>query len=232
MKTWKTWKQPITGLSDIITKQNHVLVAGASGSGKSVVLRQCLIACAAKGYSVVICDPKKVDWFVWESTPMCAGYADESPRILTLLENVCRMMDDRYRRMKENRQRTCQDPDLWIVIDEYADLMLSPEHKEIEKCVLRIAQLGRAARFHLLVATQRPTRDVVTGAIKTNISCRIALHVPTSQDSRNIIGRNGAETLPYNGECYFLEDSGNIEHYKVKFVSEQEEDRVIEFLTA
>lgn len=232
MDTFKTYNGSYTGLSDLITKQNHVLVAGASGSGKSVVLRQCLIACAAKGYSVVICDPKKVDWFVWENTSVCSGYANESAKILALLESVCRTMDDRYTRMMKSRQRTCKEPDLWIIIDEYADLMLSPERKEIEKCVLRIAQLGRAARFHLLVATQRPTRDIVTGAIKTNISCRIALHVPTAQDSRNIIGRNGAETLPYNGECFFLEESGNIEHYKVKYVTEEEEDKVIDFLTA
>ena len=227
--TYKTWPGEYTGLSNLITEQIHVLIAGAAGSGKSVLIRQCLIACAAKAYPVYLIDPKKVELFPWASTPICAGYADEDDTILALLQKICNQMDNDYRIMKANRIRKIEEPK-WIIIDEYADLMQSPVRKEIKTCVMRIAQLGRAAGYHLLVATQRPTRDIIDGGIKVNITTRIALHCPTAQDSRNIINYSGAELLPIYGECFFLDDSGRIERYTVDDCSERLENLCIAHL--
>lgn len=227
--TYRTWPGKYTGLSDLITEQTHVIIAGASGSGKSVLIRQCLIACAAKGYNVYLIDPKKVELYPWASTPICHGYADEADTILALLQGICANMDNDYRYMKSQGLRKLPTK-TWIIIDEYADLMQSHCKREIKTCVMRIAQLGRAAGYHLMVATQRPTTDIIDGGIKVNITTRIALHCPTAQDSRNIINYNGAESLPVNGSCYFLNDSGKIDRYKVKYTDEQEEMQVIDFL--
>lgn len=227
--TYKLWDGMYTGLSGLITEQIHVIIAGAAGSGKSVLIRQCLIACAAKGYPVYLIDPKKVELYPWASTPLCAGYADEGSTILALLQGICNQMDADYRHMKAKGIRK-MPTSKWIIIDEFADLMQCAERAQIKKCVLRIAQLGRAAGYHLMVATQRPTGDIIDGAIKVNITTRIALHCPTPQDSRNIVNVSGAENLPINGECLYLNDSGRIDHYYVHYVDEHTEYQVINHL--
>lgn len=226
---YRTWPGEYTGLADLITEQTHVVIAGATNSGKSVLIRQCLIACAAKGYPVYLIDPKKVELYPWSSTPICRGYADESRSILSLLQSICNDMDCLYRNMRNNGIRKITSPK-WIIIDEFADLMLSADKKAIKTCVMRIAQLGRAAGYHLLLATQRPTRDIIDGGIKVNITTRIALHCPTAQDSRNIVNCAGAELLPVNGECLYLNDSGRVDHYIVRYVDEDYENQVINFL--
>lgn len=231
---WNTYPTNVNYLEDFLMSSNHVLIAGASGSGKSVLIRRCLIDCAASGYSVALIDPKKLELRPWRDCVNTVGYADEIPSIISLLHLMTDTMDARYRRTPEG-QYMSGEPDIWVIIDEYADLVTigtPQQRREIKTLVQRIAQLGRAARIHVLLATQRPTRDIIDGAIKVNITTRLALHCPTAQDSRNIINYSGAELLPIHGQGYLLHDSGQIDLVNVPMIDESEAIRCREFLKA
>ena len=109
--------------------------------------------------------------------------------------------------MQHKRQKQSDRAHVYIIIDEFADLMTT-QKKQTLPHLIRIAQLGRAANIHLIIATQRPTKDIINGQIKVNIDCRVALRCPTAQDSRNIINVKGAETLPRYGYGYYLTSYG------------------------
>ena len=124
--------------------------------------------------------------------------------------------------MQRARQKLTSEPPIYIIIDEFADLMTT-QRKTVLPTLCRIAQLGRAAKIHLILATQRPTRDIVNGQIKVNIDCRVALRCPTAQDSRNIIGVKGAEMLPKIGYgLYLTPDTMQPIPVKIPFVPENE----------
>ena len=112
-------------------------------------------------------------------------------------------MEQRFQTMQKQRIKKSKEADIYIIIDEYADLITTSK-KDTERLICRIAQLGRAAKIHLIIATQRPTRDIITGQVKVNIDSRLALRVPTAQDSRNIINIKGAELLGKYGQAFYL----------------------------
>jgi DNA segregation ATPase FtsK/SpoIIIE-like protein len=116
-------------------------------------------------------------------------------------------MERRYKSMQFDRIKKSTDSDVYIIIDEFADLMTT-QKRETMPAIIRIAQLGRAANIHLILATQRPTKDIITGQIKVNIDSRVGLRCPTAQDSRNIINIKGAESLPRYGYGYYLTSYG------------------------
>ena len=109
--------------------------------------------------------------------------------------------------MQRQRIKKSNAADIYIIIDEYADLIIQAK-KQVEPYIIRLSQLGRAANIHLILATQRPTRDIVTGAIKVNLDSRVALRCSTAQDSRNILDVKGAETLPRYGYAYYRTPEG------------------------
>jgi len=116
-------------------------------------------------------------------------------------------MENRYRLMQRQRIKKSNAADIFIIIDEYADLVIQAK-KQVERYIIRLSQLGRAANIHLILATQRPTRDIITGAIKVNLDSRVGLRCPSPQDSRNIIDIKGAETLPRYGYGYYRTAGG------------------------
>lgn len=205
-----TWIAPggtVPSLYLDMIRQPHLLIAGATGSGKSVVING-MISTIAKtmtpGHArLVLIDPKRVELVEWESLPhtLCRAYDDDS--ILTALNIVERTMMNRYADMERRSLRQWDREHLYVFIDEFADLMTTAK-KTVTPVIIRLAQLGRAAGVHLILATQRPTRDIITGQIKVNMDSRLALRVPTSQDSRNIINVSGAELLPRIGRGYYL----------------------------
>lgn len=195
----------------ILFSEPHVLIAGATGSGKSVLINSLLArllmgASPAKAQLVLI-DPKKVELNQLRRLPHCIGYADNETSASALLQSVVNVMMSRYVEMQDRGIKKYDGSDIYVIIDEYADLIVT-NRKGIEPLVTRIVQLGRAANIHLIVATQRPTRDVISGAIRVNLDCKIALHTATAQDSRNIINQSGAETLPRFGNCFMLSSDG------------------------
>ena len=199
---YTTYTANIHLVEDEILSSTHCLIAGASGCGKSVLIRRCLIACAAFGHHVALIDPKGCELRPWAGCANTWGYAEDHASIIYLLQSLVNEMENRLHGMT-GFQRMWTGPQLWVFIDEYADLVSYKDKREVKTLVQRLAQKGRAAGIHVLLATQRPTADVMTGLIKANIPCRIALSVKSAMDSRIILEEKGAEMLNGHGDMLF-----------------------------
>ena len=215
----------------------HILIAGATGSGKSVLLNSMIVSML---YSVtptmaqfVMIDPKKVELSKYEglphlSSPVIKNHADA----VQALESVCEEMDDRYNRMAAGGYKKASEmglPSLVVVIDELADLMLTSKY-ECEQSIIRIAQLGRAAGIHLIIATQRPTVNVITGLIKSNIPCKIALQTSSIRDSITILDHKGAETLTGKGDALLkLPDRVEEIRFQSAYISDTDIENVVRY---
>lgn len=205
----KYWKVPANNSYNYaldMLNQPHLLIAGATGSGKSVLLNSLIYTAlrwTPDQAQFVLVDPKRVELVQYAKLPHVVEYASEVDDCISALANVAAIMDARFEVMSRSGQRETTAPHLYVIVDEYAPLIISAK-KRVEPLLMRIAMLGRAAHIHLILCTQRPTRDIITGAVKVNIDARVALRCPTAQDSRNIIGSNDAATLPAYGQAYYL----------------------------
>ena len=225
----------------------HLLIAGATGSGKSVCVNS-LICCLLANNTpddlrLVMVDPKRVELTGYNGIPhLLAPVVVELERVVTVLQWVTREMDMRYHKLAEAGCRNIQEynnkiaprgekrlPFLVVIVDELADLMmLAPD--ETERTVTRLAQLARATGIHLVIATQRPSVDVVTGLIKANFPARIAFAVASGVDSRVILDQPGAERLLGRGDMLFqAPDSPAPVRLQGVFVSESEIQRLVSY---
>lgn len=201
-----------------IDKMPHVLVAGTTGSGKSILIHQWINALLFRNspdeLKLILIDPKRVEMTSYNSIPhLLTPVIVESEKILSALKWAMAEMDRRYKLFQSVGVRNIQGynemsgfqalPYIVIFIDELADLMMFAP-VEIEDAITRLAQLARATGVHLVVATQRPSVDVITGLMKANIPCRIAFNVSSMIDSRVIIDQPGAEKLLGRGDMLFL----------------------------
>jgi S-DNA-T family DNA segregation ATPase FtsK/SpoIIIE len=228
----------------------HLLIAGATGSGKSVCVNS-LICClllhnTPDDLRLVMVDPKRVELTGYNGIPhLMAPVVVELERVITVLQWVTREMDMRYRKLAEAGCRNIQEyntkaagrgqtklPFLVVIIDELADLMmLAPD--ETERTITRLAQLARATGIHLVIATQRPSVDVVTGLIKANFPARVAFAVASGVDSRVILDQPGAERLLGRGDMLFqAPDAPAPVRLQGVFVSEGEIQRLVSYWQA
>lgn len=228
-------------------KMPHLLIAGATGSGKSVcvnsIICSLLLRTRPDQVKLILIDPKKVEFTPYNDVPhLLAPVITDGDLANNALKVVVKMMDDRYELFGRLGVRNIQaynsylmehpeeslKPLPWIVviIDELADLMLVAA-KEVEASIQRITQLARAAGIHLIVATQRPSVDVITGVIKANIPSRIAFAVSSSVDSRTILDQTGAEKLLGNGDMLYL-PNGQTTPIRVQgvFIKDEEVNRI------
>jgi S-DNA-T family DNA segregation ATPase FtsK/SpoIIIE len=211
---------------DDLTKMPHLLVAGATGSGKSVgintILTSLLYFCSPEQVKFLLIDPKRVELFPYQRLKhhFLVKFRDLPEQIITdtskavyALKSVEKEMDLRYERLAKAGVRNLQAfnekypdealPYIVVVIDELADMMITAG-REVEEPIARLAQLARAVGIHLVVATQRPSVDVITGVIKANFPARIAYQVASKVDSRTILDTVGAEQLLGNGDMLYL----------------------------
>ena len=238
-----------------IDKTPHLLVAGATGSGKSVCIN-CIIASIlmrAKPNEVklMLVDPKKVELSMYNGIPHLITPVVTDPRKANdALKRVVREMENRYDVFsdknvkniasynewvdKQNAHRSDSDkipymPYIVVIVDELADLMLVAS-KEVEDSIMRITQMARAAGIHLIIATQRPSTDVITGVIKANIPSRIAFAVSSNIDSRTILDQGGAEKLLGKGDMLFS-PAGEITPTRVQgaYVSDQDIEKIVNY---
>lgn len=188
--------------NDLIDKGGHLLVAGQTGSGKSVVINNYLYSITAKrtpaSAKFVLIDPKKVELDKWKNTPFCEFYADERDSIVAALDYVICEMDSRYYSMKKAGQELYTGPELWVVVDELGDLMTMWKRECLVK-LQRIAQLGRASKIFLIAGSQSPAREVIPAKLTINFTHKLALHCDSPIESRQIVGMKGAEALPRYG---------------------------------
>lgn len=205
-KQWNTPGGMAAALCLDILEQPHILIAGSTGSGKSVLLNSLIYTALYKPPTVcgfILIDPKRVELNQYKPLPHCIRYASEPNEIAETIAGAVDLMEERYKRMQAAGQKKSTERDIYIIIDEFADLMTTQKRQTLAP-LCRLAQLGRAANIHLIVATQRPTKDIINGQIKVNMDSRLALRCPTAQDSRNILNNKGAETLPRYGFGYYL----------------------------
>jgi len=205
-KTWITPAGSYSRAAADMLNQPHLLIAGATGSGKSVLINSLIYTALYQSPSevrFVLIDPKRVELCDYKKLPHTIEYASEPGAITQAINAAVDLMERRYNDMQKRRLKRFDGADIYIIVDEFADLMTTQKNETL-KPLCRIAQLGRAAGIHLILATQRPTRDIINGQIKVNIDSRVALRCPTAQDSRNIINVKGAETLPRYGKGLYL----------------------------
>jgi S-DNA-T family DNA segregation ATPase FtsK/SpoIIIE len=238
--------QPVA--ADLATMP-HLLIAGATGSGKSVCINAittCLVFNnSPEDLRLVMVDPKRVELSRFKGLPhLLSGVEHEAQRVIGMLRWVTKEMDERYKKFAEAGSRHLEDynrqvkprrerlPYIVVVIDELADLMLfAPD--EIEWLICRIAQMARATGIHLIIATQRPSTDVVTGLIKANFPARISFAATSQVDSRVILDSVGAESLLGSGDMLYLaSDSSKLVRIQGCIVSDDEIRRVVEFWRA
>jgi len=239
-----------------IAKMPHLLIAGATGSGKSVCINTLIMSIIFKAdpedVKLIMVDPKVVELSVYNGIPhLLIPVVTDPKKASGALNWAVAEMEDRYRRFAEYNVRNLQGynekikkisglpegegpqkmPQIVIIIDELADLMMVVPG-EVEDAICRLAQLARAAGIHLVIATQRPSVNVITGLIKANVPSRIAFAVSSGVDSRTIIDMNGAEKLLGKGDMLFF-PSGIPKPQRVQgaFISDQEVSQVVDFLT-
>jgi S-DNA-T family DNA segregation ATPase FtsK/SpoIIIE len=228
-----------------LAKMPHILIAGTTGSGKSgcvnAILSSMLLHSSPNELRLVLVDPKQVELNHYDSVPHLLTPVVTSPRIAAnVLENLIGEMESRYSVMGEARARNLDElnrarrakgeaplPHILCVIDELADLMMVAPG-EVEDAIIRLAQKSRAVGIHLILATQRPSTDIITGTIKVNIPARIAFAVASQVDSRVILDQGGAESLLGQGDMLFRPvGSSKLQRVQGAFVTEDEIAKVV-----
>jgi len=228
-----------------IAKMPHLLIAGATGSGKSITLHALLISLLFKNspemLRMILIDPKRVELSIYNDIPhLLSPVITENKKAIGALRWGIQEMDRRYQILMEagsrdiksynKKKKEVQLPYIVIVIDELADLMTS-FGREVEGVIIRLAQMARATGIHLIVSTQRPSVEVITGLIKANITSRIALQVASQIDSRTILDGAGAEKLLGNGDLLFTtSEFSKPQRIQGSFISEDEIKGVVHFI--
>lgn len=227
-----------------LAKMPHLLIAGATGSGKSVavntIICSILYNATPEEVRVLLIDPKRIELSCYEDIPHLLHPVVVAPKLASrALQWAVREMERRYEIMEEAKVKSLASynkiaetklPLIVIIIDELADLMMVSS-KEVEDSVARLAQMARAAGMHLILATQRPSVDVLTGLIKANFPTRMSFKVSSKIDSRTILDAGGAEHLLGAGDMLFLPPgSSKLQRIHGAYISEQETGRIVSFL--
>lgn len=237
-----------------IDKTPHLLVAGSTGSGKSVCINSMITSILMRTkpdeVKLVLVDPKKVELSMYNGVPhLLTPVVTDPKKANIVLQKIVKIMEDRYELFEDSRTKniagynayvakkneTLEEDELQplpyivVIIDELADLMLVAA-KEVEDSIMRITQMARAAGIHLIVATQRPSTDVITGVVKANIPSRIAFAVSSSIDSRTILDMSGAEKLLGKGDMLLKPQGENIPiRVQGNFISDEEIKDVVDY---
>lgn len=212
-----------------ILSNPHVMVAGATGSGKSVVINALIYTALYKfplsaesknSVGFILIDPKRVELSAYKDLPHTLRYASEPAEMIQAFQYAMEIVEDRYRTMQRQGIRKYDGQDVYVIIDEMADLMTT-NRKQVQPIVQRLAQVGRAANVHIVMATQCPLAKVIPTEIKVNFDARVALRTRSAQDSRNILGVTGCELLPRYGQGYYMTPEG-VTLYNIPMIHEEE----------
>jgi S-DNA-T family DNA segregation ATPase FtsK/SpoIIIE len=234
-------------VAEDLARMPHLLVAGTTGSGKSVGINSMIMSVLYKAkpseVKMLMVDPKLLELSIYEGIPHLIAPVVTSPKdAAEALKKVVLEMERRYRLIAEQGSRSIEMfnvsvpeddklPYIIVIIDELADLMFTAS-KQVEESIVRLAQMARASGIHLIVATQRPSVDVITGIIKANFPSRIAFQVSSKVDSRTILDTHGAEKLLGQGDMLYLSSGARIQRVHGSYVAEDEINAVVNFIKA
>jgi len=221
----------------------HLLIAGTTGSGKSVCINTIILSLLYRHTpdkcKFILIDPKMLELSTYEGIPhLLCPVITEAKKAASVLGWVVKEMENRYRLMTKegvrningyNTKHSLPMPYIVVVVDEMSDLMLVAG-KEIENYIQKLSQMARAAGIHIIMATQRPSVDVITGTIKANFPTRISFQVTSKIDSRTILGEQGAEQLLGKGDMLYMSSANRIVRIHAPFVSENEIEKVNNYL--
>ena len=231
---------PITG---DLSSMPHLLIAGTTGSGKSVCINTIILSLlyrhTPEKCKFILIDPKMLELSTYEGIPhLLCPVITEAKRAASVLGWVVKEMESRYRLMTRvgvrnidgyNEKHKLSMPYIVVIVDEMSDLMLVAG-KEIENYIQKLSQMARAAGIHIIMATQRPSVDVITGTIKANFPTRISFQVTSKIDSRTILGEQGAEQLLGKGDMLYMSSANKIIRIHAPFVSESEIEKINNYL--
>ena len=226
-----------------LTSMPHLLIAGTTGSGKSVCINTIILSLLFRHHpdrcKFILIDPKMLELSTYEGVPhLLCPVITEAKKAASVLGWVVKEMESRYRLMTKEGVRNIDGynikhklpmPYIVVVVDEMSDLMLVAG-KEIENYIQKLSQMARAAGIHIIMATQRPSVDVITGTIKANFPTRISFQVTSKIDSRTILGEQGAEQLLGKGDMLYMSSANKIVRIHAPYVSENEIEKINNFL--
>ena len=237
----------ISGLPIVgdLTSMPHLLIAGTTGSGKSVCINTIIVSLLYKLNpdlcKLILIDPKMLELSAYEDIPhLLTPVITDAKKATSALGWTVREMNNRYRLMSKvgvrnidgyNGKHKLKMPYIVVVVDEMSDLMLVAG-KEIENYIQKLSQMARAAGIHIIMATQRPSVDVITGTIKANFPTRVSFQVSSKIDSRTILGEQGAEQLLGKGDMLFMSSANRIIRIHGPYVSEKEVEKISSVLRA
>ena len=204
-------------------KQKHLLIAGATGSGKSVIINGLIYTALLQGPDkarFILIDPKRVELAKYARCPHTIAHATEPAAIIEALNSAVTLIDARYKAMAAKGAVLYDGSDVYIVIDELADLMTTNK-REVQPLLQRICQIGRAAKVHVIAATQCPLISVIPTAIKVNFDSVVGLHTACAQHSRNILEAKGCELLPPYGQGFYRTPRGTT-LYKIPMYTQEQ----------
>jgi S-DNA-T family DNA segregation ATPase FtsK/SpoIIIE len=231
---------PITG---DLASMPHLLIAGTTGSGKSVCINTIILSLLYRHTpdkcKFILIDPKMLELSTYEGIPhLLCPVITEAKKAASVLGWVVKEMENRYRLMTKegvknidsyNSKHKIPMPYIVVIVDEMSDLMLVAG-KEIENYIQKLSQMARAAGIHIIMATQRPSVDVITGTIKANFPTRISFQVTSKIDSRTILGEQGAEQLLGKGDMLYMSSANRVIRIHAPYVSENEIEKINNYL--
>lgn len=215
--------------SRLLDDAPHILIAGATGSGKSVCINGLIYTALYRDIDLVLIDPKRVELVKYR--PIATVYADDPESAENALNRVLWLIDDRYKRMQKERLTESREKAVYVIIDELADLLMSS--KTARKTLVRILQVGRASNVHVIAATQVVLAKILSTELLVNCDYKIALRTATKAHSRLIIGEGGAECLPFPKVAGYAEmlisEAGIVQKYSMPKIPAETLDEVIEY---
>lgn len=231
--TYNKPTMPVWDFCGPLLSAPHVLIAGATGSGKNVLLDDMIFSLVGTytpaSAQVVLIDPKRVEFVKYRGLPFCVDYASEPEDILSAIDRVIAEMEYRFKDMQSKGKTLYEGPELYLIIDELADLMITIKEKILPR-LQKLAQLGRSARVHIWAASQSPSRLTIPAALTLNFTHKIALRCDSAIESRQVIGQAGAELLPLHGEA-FIKMPGEVWKQKIPLTPEAVLQERIDFWT-
>ena len=220
----------IYSLYEDMLQQPHLLVAGATGSGKSVLINGVIYTAlkdSPREKQLILIDPKRVELCKYKTLPHCIRYASEPGDMIGALQYAMYITESRYKDMQREGVTKYGGGDVYVIIDELADLMTTNK-KQVQPLLQRLCQIGRAARVHVIAATQCPVSAVIPTPIKVNFDSRVALRTRSAQDSRNILGVKGCECLPRYGQGYYMTPEG-LTLYNIPMHPQDDINQIIQY---